>query len=75
MNGVVGGTVPAKLWRRFMTAALAIDHPARAVPKPAARPLADVVDEALAPELEVPMEGAVEPPPPEPVPDAVNTPQ
>ena len=64
MNGVVGGGLPAKLWRRFMTAALAIDHPPRIVPRVAARPLADVVDEALAPEPAVPAEAADEPPAP-----------
>ena len=46
---VVGGSVPARLWKRFMVAALAVDRPRRAAPRPeAAQPDLDaVVEEAL----------------------------
>ncbi len=42
MNGVVGGSVPAKLWKRFMTAALAQDN-ARARPAPRRDPIGELV--------------------------------
>jgi penicillin-binding protein 1A len=49
MNGVVGGSVPAKLWRRFMLAALAQDRSANA-PRPRrlqADPLADPIGDLV----------------------------
>jgi penicillin-binding protein 1A len=67
MNGVVGGDVPAKLWHRFMAAALADERPARAAPK--AQPsLNTVVNEALATDetATAPAEPPAEPTPPTP---------
>ena len=45
MNGVVGGGVPARLWRRFMLSALAQDN-ARDRPR-AARPQADAIGDLV----------------------------
>ena len=45
MNGVVGGSVPAKLWRRFMTAALAQDRAAN-TPRPR-RPEANAIGDLV----------------------------
>nr|WP_310522470.1 PBP1A family penicillin-binding protein [Polymorphobacter sp.] len=41
MNGVVGGSVPARTWKRFMTAALADN------PKPAPRPRDDMIGDFI----------------------------
>ena len=45
MNGVVGGSVPAKLWRRFMLSALAADR-ASTAPRPP-RPVADAIGDMV----------------------------
>ena len=52
MNGVVGGGVPAKLWRRFMTAALALDRAANAPRprRPAAGAIGDLIGAVAGPE-------------------------
>jgi penicillin-binding protein 1A len=45
MNGVVGGSVPAKMWRRFMQSALAQERAATA--RPARRPQADAIGDLV----------------------------
>ncbi|KAB7647591.1 transglycosylase domain-containing protein [Polymorphobacter fuscus] len=52
MNGVVGGGVPAKLWRRFMLAALAQDRAANTprTRRPEADAIGDIVDAVAGPE-------------------------
>ncbi len=84
-NAVVGGSVPAKLFKRFMVAARSVDKPAPRRPKP--QPSLDaVVEEALAsdetvteapaPEVAEPAPEAPAPAPTtEPAPEAGPTPQ
>jgi penicillin-binding protein 1A len=52
MNGVVGGSVPAKLWRRFMLSALAADRATSAPrpPRPVADAIGDMVESVAGPE-------------------------
>jgi len=52
MNGVVGGNVPAKLWRRFMQAALDMDKADRRSrgPRPEAEALGDLMESVAGPE-------------------------
>lgn len=52
MNGVVGGSVPAKLWRRFMLSALAADRASAAprTPRPVADAIGDMVESVAGPE-------------------------
>jgi penicillin-binding protein 1A len=52
MNGVVGGSVPAKLWRRFMLSALAADRATNAPrpPRPVADAIGDIVESVAGPE-------------------------
>ena len=52
MNGVVGGSVPAKLWRRFMQSALAADKAAKAprTRQPAAEAIGDLVESVAGPD-------------------------
>ena len=52
MNGVVGGSVPAKTWRRFMQSALAADKAANTPRKrrPAAEAIGDLVETVAGPE-------------------------
>ena len=80
---VVGGTVPARLWKRFMVSALAADRPRRAAPQPAVvEPDLDaVVDAALADDVVIdaapaedsaPVDAAQ---PQEPTPDVVPAPE
>jgi penicillin-binding protein 1A len=52
MNGVVGGSVPAKTWRRFMQSALAADKAANTPRqrRPAAEAIGDLVETVAGPE-------------------------
>jgi penicillin-binding protein 1A len=52
MNGVVGGSVPARMWRRFMQSALAQDRAGNARParRPAADAIGDLVEAVAGPE-------------------------
>jgi penicillin-binding protein 1A len=52
MNGVVGGSVPARTWRRFMQSALAADKAANTPRRrqPAAEAIGDLVETVAGPE-------------------------
>jgi penicillin-binding protein 1A len=50
MNGVVGGSVPARLWKRFMTAALQRDGALARPAAPREDPLGDLVGAVAGPE-------------------------